>query len=305
MKLEDIVNNNSRVNVDEISQDAELARQLQTVLINFGFLDPPVDGKFGPISKLALRQFGTRVQIDAHDFLGAELAEALLTKTVDEVAPIDLTGNDLATRIIKYMQLQGYWFPRLQGYLNIVYVEGLDESGALNDDKPDLFNDCRMLISIEQTRPKIVGRWQATTEPGKHYTDNPPAGVAALGVARIAFGQFKAWNVGTHHGFSGLHPHEALVQVDKIKIFRDLNKDFIRTGDVSYEGIFAINQHSGFGHPGMTIGMTSAGCLVGLTHAGHQQFMQLVKSDPRFIERSGYTFMTTVIAGDKFFEAVP
>jgi hypothetical protein len=91
-----------------------------------------------------------------------------------------------------------------------------------------------------------------------------------------------------------------LVQVDRIKIHRDLNKDFKRTGDQVYEGVFAINQHSGFDHSTQSIGSASAGCLVGRAHSGHLAFMALVKSDRRFQESSHYTFMTTVIAGDDF-----
>jgi len=297
MKLEEFSAANATIEIDAIPQDEELTREIQARLATFGFLDPPVDGKFGPVSKLALREFGIRTGISAAEVLTADLADSLLTKTVDEVAPLML-ADDLASTLIKYMLGNGYWVARLPGSINIIYVEGMDENGHLNNDEPDKFNDCRLLVSIAEGRPKLVGKWQATTEPGRHYTMTPPSGVAHLGVARIAFGQYKAWSRGIHHGLSGNEGHEALVQVDKIKICRDLNKDFKRTGDQVYEGVFAINQHSGFDHSTQSIGSTSAGCLVGRAHAGHLAFMASVKADRRFQESSHYTFITTVIAGD-------
>jgi len=290
---------NTTIEIDAISQDVELTKDIQARLAAVGFLDPPVDGKFGPVSKLALREFGKRAGIPTDQLLGKDLADALLTKSPDEVAPLQL-GDDLASTLIKYMFAKGYWVARVPGFINIVYVEGMNEDGHLNADEPDKFNDCRMLIAIEEGRPKLLGKWQATTEPGRVYTETPPAGVTNLGVARIAFGQFKAWARGTHHGLSGGVGHEALVQVDKIKIHRDKNKDFNRTGDQLFEGVFAINQHSGHDHSTQSIGKASAGCLVGRAHSGHVAFMALVKSDRRFAESSHYTFMTTVIAGDDF-----
>jgi hypothetical protein len=66
------------------------------------------------------------------------------------------------------------------------------------------------------------------------------------GAARIAFGQYTAWQVG-RHGTSDRH--EALVQVVEVKVHRDLNKDMQRTGDTkgtaqadrTDTGLFGIN----------------------------------------------------------------
>ena len=299
MTLTEFAEANTTIEIDAISQDVQLTKDIQARLAAVGFLDPPVDGKFGPVSKLALREFGKRAGIPTDQLMGKALADALLTKSADDVAPLQL-GDDLASTLIKYMFAKGHWVARVPGFINIIYVEGMDEDGQLNNDEPDKFNDCRLLVSIEEGRPKLLGKWQATTEPGRHYTESPPAGVAHLGVARIAFGQYKAWARGTHHGLSGGVGHEALVQVDRIKIHRDKNKDFNRTGDNIFEGVFAINQHSGRDKGPHSIGKASAGCLVGRAHAGHIAFMALVKSDRRFQESSHYTFMTTVIAGDDF-----
>jgi hypothetical protein len=118
-----------------------------------------------------------------------------------------------------------------------------------------------------------------------------------LGAARIAFGQYKAWEVGTHYG-GGSEPHEALVQASPISVYRDKNKDFIRTGDKLYTGDFEINQHYGFDYPYNDISYAGAGCLVGRTRQGHREFMALIKQDKRYQLNNRYKFLTTVIPGD-------
>jgi hypothetical protein len=67
------------------------------------------------------------------------------------------------------------------------------------------------------------------------------------GAARIKFGQYTAWQVGLH-GYS--NPHESLVQVEEVAVHRDYNRDLKRTGDLVEWGLFGINQHWGFDHPG-------------------------------------------------------
>jgi peptidoglycan hydrolase-like protein with peptidoglycan-binding domain len=293
MTLQELVDTNGSEELNELSQKPDLAKEIQTRLGELGILDPPTDGKFGPQSQNALRLFAKRVGVELADYVKADLASELLAAEVESLYPIT-PETDLAGKIFSYMQLKNYWFARPAGYLNIVYVEGMDGNGELNANQPNQFNDRRLIISIEDEKPKIIGSWEATTEPGKYYTEQPPV---HGGVARIALDQFKSWHVGIHTGLSGSDDQEALVQFEDISIFRDLNKDYQRAGDLKYTGYFAINQHHGHDRPLSDIGKVSAGCLVGRTKAGHQQFMQLIKSDPRYIVHNGYRFMTTVISG--------
>jgi hypothetical protein len=77
----------------------------------------------------------------------------------------------------------------------------------------------RMVIAVEKGgKATVLGNWEATTEPGRHYTEvkllNP------LGAARIAFGQYRAWKVGIHR-----NDHEALRQTRDITVYRDANRD--------------------------------------------------------------------------------
>lgn len=272
-------------------------------MVGLGCLDPPVDGKFGPISRLALGFFAEKVSVDFDgEVIDKKLAQALLESKVDELFPLNL-GNNLGSRIIKYMQQRNYWFARMTDFRTIVYLEGADEDGEPNADEFDKFNDRRIVFIIENGEPKILLNVLATTEPGRYYTLHPdsPTGAAA----RIAFGQYKAWCVGTHkRGKPGAH--EALVQTEIVPVHRDTNKDGKRTNDrIDTSMLFGINQHSGHNQGLSTIGLASAGCLVARTDADHRSFMRICKEDPRFDASSGYRFMTTIIAGDDLKEKVP
>jgi hypothetical protein len=204
------------------------------------------------------------------------------------------------------MQAKGFFVARLPGFLNIVYVEGADKSGRHNVDAPNVFNDRRTVFHFDKSgNPVMDVNALCTTEPGQFYTDNP---LDPGGAARIAFGQYKSWTVGTHHPeLQAPRKHEALIQADKIHIFRDKNKDGIRPGDKEsiVGSATGINQHSGLNQSPSNIGRVSAGCLVGQDGDEHKKFMTVVKADRRFIANHGYKFMTTIIAGDDLDKKVP
>jgi peptidoglycan hydrolase-like protein with peptidoglycan-binding domain len=310
MKLQTVYNSDLKLGTEAIAADKELATQVQILLINLGLLSPPADGKFGPISTAALMEFQDAFKeslSSERGFVGKATAERLIETSVqdfDKLAnrEIDTSKNNLAARVIKYMKLKKYEvFMGVKKY-NIVYVEGMNEDGTLNNDTPNSFNDRRMVIEIVDRVPILVNHWQATTEPGTYYTENP---MNPKGAARIAFGQYKAWQVGTHYG-GGSDPHEALVQVGNITVHRDRNQDFMRTGDNIYTGDdFFINQHWGFDYDYNDISYAGAGCLVGRRREGHREFMSIVKQDQRYRANNNYTFLTTVIAGDELVKKFP
>ena len=300
MKLQEIVNNNSKVHFMAI--DTTLGSEIQTCLIGLGCLDPPADGKFGPVSKFVLRSFAKIVGInDFDDMIDAQLAGKLLGETADNLFPIEL-GNDLASRIIKYMRQKNFWIARMPDFRNIVYVEGADEDGTPNVDTHNHFNDRRVVFVIKNGKPKVLLNVLATTEPGAHWTNNP---MNANGAARIAFGQYKTWVVGTHKAGTR-SAHEALTQAENLPVHRDKNKDTIRKNDIIEIGVFGINQHSGRNAAATNIGLHGAGCLVGRSHQEHKDFMDICRKDPRFKDASnGYRFMSTIIAGDDLANQVP
>lgn len=199
----------------------------------------------------------------------------------------------LADKIIDYMQKKGYQIFEDTLNFNIVYIEGMNPNGTLNNDAPNQFNDIRTVIAFENDEPIILGIWEGTTEPGRRYTLKP---MNQKGAARIAFGQYEAWQVGIH---GNSEPHEALIQVKPITVFRDYNKDFKRTNDAKDTGLFGINQHHGYDLPQLDIGTASAGCLLGRKRQGHRDFMRLIKRDRRYQNNTKFIFTTTVIPGNE------
>ncbi|MBD2515569.1 peptidoglycan-binding protein [Nostoc sp. FACHB-973] len=293
MKLQDFLGKDEKWGFEAIGKDPELTRQIQILLIGLGLLDPPADDKFGPISAAALKKFQELMKTGETDFLGAVTAKELIETKREELPkpPLKL-GNDVASKIIKYMQAKNYEVFTNPKEYNIVYLEGVNEDWTLNSDTPNQFNDRRIVIEVVDGIPKIVNHWQATTEPGSRYTYNP---MNPGGAARIKFGQYKAWSVGIH---GNSEPHEALIQVAPITVYRDFNKDFQRTGDKLDTGLFLVNQHYGYDAPANDIKNASAGCLVGRRREGHREFMAIIKQDPRYLANKNYVFYTTVIPGD-------
>lgn len=305
MKLAQIVSSGRPVPLDRLGTDRPLCREVQSALESLGCLDPPVDGEFGTISTLALRSFAKALRIaDDGEALSVDLARALLEQTPDTFLPLR-PGKDLAGRVVKYMLQEQQFVARLPGFLTIAYVEGAGTGGKPNADTFDKWNDVRLVLRRRPDgRPEIVHRAVATTEPGRHYTLTP---LNPKGAARIAFGQQKAWGVGTHQlGEGAPREHEALVQVRPVTVHRDKNKDGIRPGDrTERQGLIGLNQHSGLDQPAGSIGRASAGCLVARRDADHKAFMRLARTDPRFKASRGYVFMTTVIPGDDLAKHFP
>ena len=301
MKLNNFFNSGLRYGFDAIASDEELATDIQLELIWLKLLDPPADGKFGPVSADALTEFQELLDCKESGFLGSDTAKKLIETSPDKVPTPNLNlSNDLASNIIKYMEERKYFLSIGAERYNIVYVEGMDEDGSKNNNDPNEFNDIRLVIEVLGGKPTIIGKWEATTEPGFFYTDNP---MNPDGAARIAFGQYKAWEVGTHYG-SGSDPHEALIQTADIQIYRDLNQDMIRTGDKLYTGRFEIDQHWGYDYQRNDISYAGAGCLVGRTRDGHREFMELVKQDKRYRLNEQYRFITTIIPGVKLPDSI-
>ena len=310
MDLSDFFRAKLEYSPEAINEDKELAKHVQRALIWFNLLEPPADGKFWSISTEALLEFQKLMGLDDSNngepgFLGPKTAKLLIETSPDDPrlnpkVDIDALDNSLASRIIKYKKQKNYYISFKPKEYNIVYIEGMNTDGTLNPDAPDEFNDLRIVIEFDKGKPEIVGIWEATTEPGRHYTVNP---MNPKGAARIEFGQYKAWRVGIH---GNAEPHEALVQRGDITVRRDLNKDMMRTGDRrDTNNNFAINQHYGYDYPRKSIQNASAGCLVGRTRQGHRDFMAIIKQDRRYQKNKNYLFYTTIIPGDDLVAKFP
>ncbi len=276
-----------------VAADAEFAAEVQGQLHVAGLLDWPPDSRFGPVSEWALQAFCKRTGLSLDSGFTREIARRLAgVSPAKPLYAIDFSAADFAARIVMTMQRQTYWIAMHPECANIVYIEGCDPNGDPNGNVPNQFNDLRLIISISADgKPKIDGAWEATTEPGRYWTQHP---MNPNGAARVAFGQFKAWSVGTHNAGKA-SAHEALVQVRSLNVFRDFNRDYQRAGDHTDSGIFGINQHWGYDRPKDDLSTSSAGCLVGRSRAGHRQFMTRVKEDPRYAANHSYRFITTIM----------
>lgn len=184
----------------------------------------------------------------------------------------------------------------MQGAVNIVYIEGVNQDGTPNDDKPNRWNDLRLLLTFQGDNWQIVHNSIATTEPGDDYTVNP---TNKLGCARIAFGYHPpAWKLGLHKG-----TQPALVQVGRLRIHRDLNRDGLRnrTELPFMSPPVGINQHTtNQRFNGELVGKHSAGCLVGKMHPLHMVFLEILKKEIRIVVGREYLYDTWVLPGDAF-----
>ena len=273
-------------------------KALQDILIRLGYLDPPADGAFGRVTRWALGTFaadrGLSVNLPTGDLdPNTNLIDAPLAAALTAAQPLPLVaGADLAGRIARAMLKNGYWIARHPSCINIVYIEGMSLDEQPNDNRNNAFNDLRIVFRVGAGGvPRIEGKWDGTTEPGKHFTDQP---MDPGGAFHIKFGQYKAWCLGEHHD------HEALVQRGDIEGYRDPHKTYKRDYNYPVHGSgFGVNQHWGYDLPVNDLKNSSAGCLVGRTRDGHRAFMRLVKADARLIASPTYHFMTAIIpAGD-------
>jgi hypothetical protein len=286
MHLAQLANSTTPVALSAVAADRELSSDVQDCLVKYGLLDPAVDGSFGGVSNWALEEFCEQKGINIGQGLSSRLARELLNAVAK---PLPLSPDlDLAGRIAQAMIQAHYWINRHPKCFNIVYVEGMNVDGMRNDNKPNRFNDCRCLLAINKSgKPVLAGIWKGTTEPSKYWTEHP---MDRRGAARIAFGQYKSWSVGMYHNY------EVLRQAEDITVYRDLNRDYDRTGDKTYTGMFGIHHHWGYDLPDNDLGHSSAGCLVGQKRAEHKDFMRLVKSDPRYSRGTkAYRFIAAIM----------
>lgn len=204
--------------------------------------------------------------------------------------------EELLRKIEDYMQAQGHVLFTNPGQLNIVYVEGMNTDGTLNADRPDEFNDLGLVFDYLPGRiaPRLLLAHPCTTEPGVSATLSAAAAKRG-GVARIAFGQYKAWKVGRHKG------QVALVQSnDSIVVVRDANRNFIRDRTDPRTKVTGCNQHGpGKGRRPKRVGNYSEGCLVRPTDPLQEEFMRVVMSDPQYLADPDFVYTTTILPGDK------
>lgn len=196
--------------------------------------------------------------------------------------------QNLAQKIVSYMERQGYEITRNPKEVNIIHLR----NGAIARDR---FEDKRLIIQFDTTgRPQIKGEWEETSKPGLHVVRNTPRSDGAI---FISPGQYRSWQVGTHVGMSGRYAHEALIQTGgAIEGKRDRDRNGFP--DTPTSGYFGVNIHGPWSDGG-AVEDRSAGCLVTRTVQAHREFMEIVKSDRRYQRDNNFVFSATVIDREK------
>ena len=220
--------------------------------------------------------FETKLQLN-------RIAVISFSKTLNKSKQAD----KIAAALVNYAHSQNWEVRTGERRYNIFYVQGMFPSGIKNDNKPNQFNDSRFLVEVNPT-PRLIGVWEASIEPGNHYTKQP---MNASGAAQIQVpGQYKAWRIGKHKG-----RETALVQVAPVNIIRDFNRNSkIDKYDKKEYSIIGANQHSG--NDQKFVDNASAGCPVGRTSKGHQEFMSYLHKDVGYQANSNFIFSTTFIS---------
>jgi peptidoglycan hydrolase-like protein with peptidoglycan-binding domain len=178
MQLQALAQGTGSVSRLAIANKPDLARDIQAGLTRLGLLDGPPDGKFGPVSNWALDAF-LAARAPTATAIDAAVARELLNGAPWPFKP----GTDYAGRVARRMKDLGHFISRYPDCVNIVYIEGVFPDGTPSGNKPNRFDDTRMILPIRADGVPEAETWEATTEPGRAVTINP---LCSLGAARRA-----------------------------------------------------------------------------------------------------------------------
>lgn len=152
----------------------------------------------------------------------------------------------------------------------------------------DKFDDWLHVVYKDETDQWVDITFQITTDPGLYWLENPSR---VEGTAILVAGQYRgSHKLGLHKG-----KYEALVQVGKVRVYRDNNKDYeldLETETIQ-DGYFGINIHrSNANRESTQVDKWSAGCQVFANPNEYDVFISLCK---RAAEQWGDTFSYTLL----------
>lgn len=208
-------------------------------------------------------------------------------KKTTSVPPKKLTEILTPENLQSYFRAKDYKFfdtPDKKLNINIIGVRR-DNQGT------NTFDDY-LLVMYRDKEEMITQRWEATTDPGKYWLENP---MNPKGTAVLIPGQYRGtWKIGKHQ-----NSYEALVQRKPVKVWRDNNKDEVidyesfSTLNPVDEGFFGINIHRSNPYTeSYVVNKWSAGCQVFKRVQDFVEFMDLCRQSSKIY---GNSFTYTLI----------
>jgi hypothetical protein len=188
------------------------------------------------------------------------------------------------SQVEKAVKSKGYkWFENGDYNLNIVGIR----NSSTNNEITNKFDDL-LTVSYKIDGVWYFHQWEATTDPGKHWTENL---LNKDGVAILVPGQYSgSHKIDLHQG-----KYSALKQQKPLKVYRDNNKDgkYDMLEENIKEGIYGINIHRASATGTSTqIDKWSAGCQV---IANNQNFDKLMELANKSKDKWGNSFTYTLI----------
>jgi hypothetical protein len=239
-----------------------LQRRLLALEYNLGA--GGADGVFGERTELAVRAFQTKYSLTPDGVVGPRTWAALLSRP-SLASPFIPTASEIEAQA----RAMGYqtWNTKFRLWLFGIRNKSRDANA---------FDDFLGAIWVDSYEQKQFRLWQATTDPGTFWLQNPsnPSGTAIL----VADQYRDVWMIDRHAG-----KYEALCQRrGKVRVYRDASGDKKLNLDPStiQEGMFGINIHAATQREGATsvsVDRWSAGCQVHATEAGFREMMYLAR----------------------------
>ena len=194
------------------------------------------------------------------------------------------------------MKQRGLTYERLKTAMDALsypfYDEGdynLNLIGIRTDDqRSNLFNDW-IIAAFRQNDHEQLFAFQATTDPGTYWLNNP---MNAVGTAILRPGHYRQlFALGKHRG-----KYDALVQHAGVTVYRDNNRDGVLDTNSSVPtqyGNFGINLHRARdGGKSQQVDRWSAGCQV---IANSHDFDLLMAIAVRAAQEYGHVFSYTLL----------
>jgi hypothetical protein len=218
-----------------------------------------VDGDFGPKTETAVKDYQRDNDLKPDGVVGS--------KTWAEMSKPDVKYT--MTQIQLAVMDKGHqWFSNGDYNVNIVGVRNSDTMGRVTNK----YDDC-ITMSYKVDGSWKFHCWQATTDPGTYWIDNPmnSRGGCAILVPDQYSGVYK---IDKHNG-----KYTALCQRGgKVRVYRDGDKDdeYDYDEDSIDQGYFGINIHRSSAYKvGNYINKYSAGCQVFSDPDDFDDFMEI------------------------------